>query len=276
MKKANLLFLLAISLEALSSELEALVDASGDIVNQINTGILLTGAYIDYANTGGQLSDGTLSTTAYISEEHLSVYNAALSGMASYQPYGNVQEVLQQHAEEQLNLMNEAVDVFTDVVVDMIAVVEVAEIAAEASTPDEQAEVQEYVSTNQEILTISEEQVNTYNQSVDDIESHANTASAYLGVAANEQAVAFLQQGAENNNSDSNLAAVSYDINQQWVRMSWEGTNNATAVYINGTNFGMDFYVQEADILSTGAETLFYQTSPTYLGYNCFVSDECE
>ena len=276
MKKANLLFLLAISLEALSSELEALVDASGDIVNQINTGILLTGAYIDYANTGGQLSDGTLSTTAYISEEHLSAYNAALSGMASYQPYGNVQEVLQQHAEEQLDLMNEAVDIFTDVVVDMIAVVEVAEIAAEASTPDEQAEVQEYVSTNQEILTISEEQVNTYNQSVDDIESHANTASAYLGVAANEQAVAFLQQGAENNNSDSNLAAVSYDINQQWVRMSWEGTNNATAVYINGTNFGMDFYVQEADILSTGAETLFYQTSPTYLGYNCFVSDECE
>lgn len=139
---------------------------------------------------------------------------------------------------------------------------------------DEQAEVQDYVSTNQEILTISQEQVDTYNQSVDDIETHANNASAYLGVAANEDAVAFLQTGAENNNSDATLATVTYDANRQWVKMAWDGTNNATAVYLNGTNFGMDFYVSDADVLTAGTQSEFYLTSPTHLGYQCFVTGE--
>jgi len=274
MKKATALFLSVISLDALSNELDVLIDASNALVDQINTGILLSGAALEYSYEGGYLSDGTVSSSAHISSEQLDAYNNALAGMATYQPYGNVQEVLQQQATEELELMNNAVDTFTEVVVDMIQVVEVAELATEASTPDEQVEVQEYVSTNQDILTISQEQVDTYNQSVDDIETHANAASAYLGVAANEDAVAFLQTGAENNNSDANLATVTYDANRQWVKMAWDGTNNATAVYLNGTNFGMDFYVSDADVLTAGTESEFYLTSPTYLGYQCFITGE--
>ena len=193
MKKATALFLSVISLDALSNELDALIDASNALVDQINTGILLSGAALEYSYEGGYLSDGTLSSSAHISSEQLDAYNNALAGMYDYQPYGNVQEVLQQQATEELELMNNAVDTFTEVVVDMIQVVEVAELASEASTPDEQAEVQEFVATNQEVLTISQEEVDTYNQSIDDIETHANAASAFLGVAANEEAVAFLQ-----------------------------------------------------------------------------------
>ncbi len=278
MKIPKILLLLAASSGVQSNELDNLLDASTEIVEQINTGIILTGAAIEYAYQGGQLSNGQLSQTAHISTAQMNAYNNALSDFAqNYQPYGNVQEVLEQHAQEALADMNQAVDVFTDVVVDMIAVVEIQEQVAEAETPDDQAEVQEYVSANQEALTITQEDVDTYNQSLDDIETSANEASAYLGVAANEDAVAFLQQGAENNNSDASLASVSYDANQQWVQMAWSGTNNATAVYINGNDFAMDFYVQEADILQAGSETLFYQTSPTYLGYDCFINGtDCE
>lgn len=276
MKKATALFLSVISLDALSNELDVLIDASNALVDQINTGILLSGAALEYSYEGGYLSDGTVSSSAHISSEQLDAYNNALAGMYDYQPYGNVQEVLQQQANEELELMNNAVDTFTEVVVDMIQVVEVAELASEASTPDEKAEVQEYVSTNQEILTISQEQVDTYNQSVDDIETHANAASAFLGVASNEEAVAFLQTGAENNNSNANLASVTYDANRQWVRMAWEGTNNATAVYLNGTNFGLDLYVTESDILTAGSESELYLTGPTHLGYQCFMyGQEC-
>lgn len=271
---AKILFLLAISSEALSSELDALVDASNAIVNEIDSGIQLSGAALEYAYQGGYLTDGTVSSTVHISSEQLDSYNNALAGMSSYQPYGDVQEVLTLKAEQELELMSNAVDTFTEVVVDMIAVVEVAEIASDAATPDEQAEVQDYVSTNQKILTISQEQVDTYNQSVDDIETHANNASAYLGVAANEDAVAFLQTGAENNNSDANLATVTYDANRQWVKMAWEGTNNATAVYLNGTNYNMDFYVSGAEVLTAGSESELYLTGPTHLGYQCFMSGE--
>lgn len=276
MKKATALFLSVISLDALSNELDALIDASNALVDQINTGILLSGAALEYSYEGGYLSDGTLSSSAHISSEQLDAYNNALAGMYDYQPYGNVQEVLQQQATEELELMNNAVDTFTEVVVDMIQVVEVAELASEASTPDEQAEVQEFVATNQEVLTISQEEVDTYNQSIDDIETHANAASAFLGVAANEEAVAFLQTGAENNNSHASNATLTYDANKQWVRMAWDGTNNATAVYLNGTNFGLDFYVTEADVLTAGSESELYLTGPTHLGYQCFMTgQEC-
>jgi len=276
MKKATALFLSVISLDALSNELDALIDASNALVDQINTGILLSGAALEYSYEGGYLSDGTLSSSAHISSEQLDAYNNALAGMYDYQPYGNVQEVLQQQATEELELMNNAVDTFTEVVVDMIQVVEVAELASEASTPDEQAEVQEFVATNQEVLTIFQEEVDTYNQSIDDIETHANAASAFLGVAANEEAVAFLQTGAENNNSHASNATLTYDANKQWVRMAWDGTNNATAVYLNGTNFGLDFYVTEADVLTAGSESELYLTGPTHLGYQCFMyGQEC-
>lgn len=274
--KKMILPLLVLSSVAQSDELDNLINSANTLVDQINTGILLSGAALEYSHEGGYLSSGQLSASAHISSEQLDAYNSALSAMGDYQPYGDVHEVLQQHASEELELMNEAVDTFTDVVVDMIQVVEVAEIASEASTPDEQAEVQEFVATNQEALTISQEEVDTYNQSIDDIETHANAASAYLGVAANEDAVAFLQTGAENNNSNASNASLTYDANRQWVKMAWEGTNNATAVYLNGSNFGLDFYVSDADVLTAGAESDLYLTGPTYLGYQCFMyGQEC-
>ena len=81
-----------------------------------------------------------------------------------------------------------------------------------------EAAVQEFVANNQEVLTITQEEVtDTYNQSIDDIETHANNASAFTAVAANEDAVGFLEQGAENNNTTAEQATLSYNANQQWV-----------------------------------------------------------
>ena len=63
---------------------------------------------------------------------------------------------------------------------------------------------------------------------------------------ANEDAVAFLQQGAENNNTNANEGTLTFSQDQQWVKLSHTGTNNATAVYINGQqgSFDMDFYLE--------------------------------
>jgi len=264
--------LLAASSAAHSDELDNLLTASAAIVNQIDYGIQITGAAMEYAHTGTGLSDGSLSTGAHISTEQLDAYNDALTAMASYQPYGSVQNVLEEKAAAEIDLMNNAVDTFTEVVVDMVAVVQVHEDAENASTPEEHAEVQEFVTNNTEALQITQTEVDTYNQSVDDIETHANNAAAYTAVAANSDAVAFLQTGAENNNVNADNASLTYDANRQWVKMSWTGTNNASAVYLNGSNFNMsNLYVSEADVLLAGSETEFYLTSPTYLGYKCFV-----
>lgn len=260
-----------------SSELDSLISASGAIVNQIDRGMTLTGAAMSYASTGTGLSDGTMSGTAHISTTQLDAYNNALAGMSTYLPYGSVKVELENLASQELELMDEAITAFTDVVIDMVQVVEVAEMAEEASSPSEEAAFQEYVVTNSEVLTIDQEEVDTYNQSLDDIETHANNASAFLAVAGNEEAVAFLDQGVENANTTADQANIFYDAQMQWVSMGYPTTRNLTAVYLNGDNFGLDLYVSEADILASGSESEYYLTGPTALGYKCFMTQEdCE
>lgn len=269
--------LLAINSAAHSNELDNLINASNALVDQIDRGIVLTGAAMEYSYTGTGLSDGTLSSSAHISTEQLDAYNNALTGMSTYLPYGSVQDVLNERAAQELDLMDAAIDTFTEVVVDMVQVVQVAEMAEEAASPDEEAAVQDFVASNTEVLTIDQQEVDTYNQSLDDIETHANNASAFIAVAENADAVGFLEQGAENNNTTAEQATLSYSANQQWVSMQWASTNNATAVLLNGNDgFGIDLYVSEADVLAIGSDSDYYLTGPTANGFNCFMYEDCE
>ena len=246
------------------------------MVNQLDAGIRMVGTAQEYSYYGDGLSDGNVHEQVQISTEQLQAYNSALLGMQNYLPYGSIQDVLNEKASTELDLMNDAIDVFTEVVIDLSTVVQVAEMAENAATPDEEANVQTFVSENQEALQVSQADVDTYNQSVEDIETHANAASAYIAVSSNEAAVQFLQQGAENNNTTAEQATVSYNKNNQWVIASWASTNNATAVYLNGNdNFGLDLYMSDVDILAAGSETEFYLTSPVAQGYDCFMYGDC-
>jgi len=232
------------------------------------------GAGMEYAHHGDALSDGTLSTTAHIQEAQVQAYNTALNNFATnYQPYGDVKAVLENKAMEELTLMDEAIEVFTEAVVDMISVVEVAEKVEEAQgNPQQEEEVQIFVAETTEVLQIEQETVDAYNQSTDDIETHANNASAYLAVSNSEEAVAFLEQGIENANTTAEQTNIFYDANAQWVSMGYNTTRNLTAVYLNGNdNIGLDLYVSETDVLAAGSESEFFQTGPTHLGYSCFM-----
>lgn len=263
---------------AQASELDDLIASSAAIVDQINTGILMTGAAMGYAHSGTGLSDGQLAGTAHITTEQVNAYNQALSGMVTYLPYGSAQDYLEEQAAAELDLMEAAIDDFTTVVVDMLAVQEVAELAAEASTPDEEAAVQEYVTSNTDALTIDQSDADTYNQSLDSIETHANAAGAFLGVAANPDAVAFLNQGAMDNNTRIETNTLSYSASTQAVSLAWTSGNPATSVYVNGSDaFNINLYVSHQDILTAGSTSEFYLTGPTYLGYECFMSQlNCE
>jgi hypothetical protein len=271
-------FLLAISSAVQSNELDNLIDSSSAIVDQMSKGVRLTGAAMGYAHTGTGLSDGTLSSTAHISQAQVDAYNSALSNMSNYQPYGApVKEVLESMAMDSLDQMDTAIDTLMEVVVDMSTAQQVAEMAEEAQgNPQQEEEVQTFVAENQEMLKIDQEDADKFNQAVDDIESSANEASAYLAVA-NSEAADFLQQSIEDKNTTSADVNIFYDANNQWVAMGYNTTRNLTAVMLNGSDyFSMDLYYSEADILALGTESEFYQTSPIAMGYNCFFNMECE
>jgi len=270
------LFLSSSAVQA--SELDTLIASSAAIIDQINTGILMTGAAMGYANTGTGISDGQLAGTAYITTEQVNAYNQALAGMVTYLPYGSAQDYLEEQAAAELDLMEAAIEDFTAVVVDMLAVQEVAELSAEASTPDEEAAVQEYVTTNTDALTIDQADADIYNSSLDSIEGHANAAGAFLGVAANSDAVAFMDQGAMDNNTRVETNTLSYSASTQAVSLAWTTGNPATSVYVNGSDaFNINLYVSHQDILTSGATSDLYLTGPTYLGYECFMTQlNCE
>lgn len=258
---------------AQASELDDLIASSAAIVDQINTGILMTGAAMGYSHTGTGISDGKLAGTAYITTEQVNAYNQALSGMVTYLPYGSAQEYLEEQAEAELELMEAAIEDFTAVVVDMLAVQEVAELASEAATPDEEAAVQEYVTNNTDALTIDQADADIYNSSLDSIEGHANAAGAFLGVAANPDAVAFMDQGAMDNNTRVETNTLSYSASTQAVSLAWTSGNPATNIYVNGSDaFNINLYVSHQDILTAGSTSELYLTGPTYLGYECFMT----
>ena len=270
------LFLTSSAVQA--TELDTLIASSAAIIDQINTGILMTGAAMAYSRTGTGISEGQLAGTAYITTEQVNAYNQALSGMVNYLPYGSAQEYLEDQADAELELMEAAIDDFTAVVVDMLAVQEVAELASEAATPDEEAAVQEYVTNNTDALTIDQADADIYNSSLDSIEGHANAAGAFLGVAANPDAVAFLDQGAMDNNTRIETNTLSYSASTQAVSLAWTTGNPATSVYVNGSDaFNINLYMSNQDILTAGASSELYLTGPTYLGYECFMTQlNCE
>ena len=265
-----LLAFLAGSAEA--SQMDDLLNTSQQIVNQIDRGTALVGAAIYNSYQGNVVSPG-LSASAHISQEQVQAYNQALSQMVNFQPYGDAQTFLENKAYDELDAMNEAVDVFSGAVVDLVTVVQVNEMAADAETPAQEEQVQEFVVQNEMTLQVSQETVDTYNQALDDIETHSNNAGAYFGVAANKEAVNFIEQGAENNNVNIDNASVYFDANQQWVSVNW-GNGNATAVYINGQNFNLDLYVSEADVMFYGQQSDYYLTGPTANGYDCFINQQ--
>jgi len=210
----------------------------------------------------GYVTAEGLSQQAMIDSAEVTAYNNALSEMNLYSPYGDAQTFLEDKASQELTLMNEAVDSFTEAVVAISTVIEVAEIAEAAQTPNEQADVKTYVESNYESLQLGQSDVDNYNQSLDSIETHANNAGAYLGVSQNKDATQFLQDGAASANSTFFDASVVYDRNQEWVKVSWM-TGHASAVFINGLDsFNLDLYVSEEDVFFAGENSEYYFSSP--------------
>jgi len=270
MKKAVLMSLCLLCLGVQSSELDDLIASSSAIVNQINKGIMFVGGAHHASQTGMGISSGQLSGNYYISDEQVANYNAALTGMVNYMPYGSAEDYLNEQAQSEIDAMEAAIEDFTTVVVDMLEVQEVAEKAETAETPDDQAEVQDYIAQND--MSVSQDDADTYNQSLDDIENHANAAGAFLAVAGNPEAVAFLNQGAVDNNTRVEANALTYSSANQAVELAWASSDTISSIYLNGQgNYGLDIYASEATILNTGYESQFYNTGPTALGYNCFM-----
>ncbi len=136
--------------------------------------------------------------------------------------------------QEHLSTRNESIETFAEVVVEMSSAIQLNEKLSEADTPDDRAEVQTFVQDNQEMLVITQEQTEEFNQATDDIESNANAAAVYLAVAESG-AAEFLQTTIEDKNMHSDDVTLFYDDNQPWVQMGYNTTRTLTLVTLTLT-----------------------------------------
>ena len=276
MKTAAVCLFLSGSVAAATAELDNLVATSTALVTQIDLGIQYVGA----ATTASYIQDPIVAeygiqANAYITSEQATAYNSALAGMTNFQAY-TATEFLTDQGNIQLELMENAIDDFTSVVIDMSTVVQVADMAVEAQqTKDtqKQEDLQDYVVNNAEILTIDQTDVDSYNQSLDDVAEHAGTAGAYLAVAANVEATDFLDNASieSGNRWTDSVDNLSFDHGNNLVAVDWA---NATmyGVYIDGSyNTALDVLKSNSEILSIGSDSEFYLTGPTANNYDCFI-----
>lgn len=263
-----------------ANELDNLVNASSTIASKLDLGMQYVGAATVMGPTSIGIAEFGVQTDAYISSQEATAYNNALQGMANFTAY-TAAEFLNDQGQIEIGLLNDAVDTFAEITVDLATVVQVSDMAVEAQQTDDvqqQEELQDFVSSNEQMLTISAEDIEVYNDSLDDVATHAANAAAYLAVASDEGATAWLQEGADNAGVRFTDAAenLSFVHQSRAVLLDFSTQNQGYAVWVDGTDaFGIDLMLTRTEVLFNGSNSDFYMNGPTQ--NDCFFSGtDCE
>jgi len=264
------------SVSAPANELDNLVNASSTIASKLDLGIQYVGAATVMSATNVGIAEFGVQTEAHISSAETEAYNSALQGMASFTAY-TASEFLNDQGQIEIGLLNDAVDTFAEITVDLATVVQVSDMAVEAQETQDiqkQEDLQDFVSSNEQMLTISAEDIQVYNESLDDVASHAANAAAYIAVASDEAASAWLQEGADNAGVRFTDAAnnLSFAHQSKAVLLDFSAQNSSGyAVFVNGSDqFGIDLMLTRTEVLFNGADSDFYLNGPTQK--KCFFS----
>ena len=272
-------FLLA-SVSAPANELDNLVNTSSTIASKLDLGIQYVGAATVMGPTSIGIAEFGVQTDAHISSQEATAYNNALEGIANFTAY-TAAEFLNDQGQIEIGLLNDAVDTFAEITVELATVVQVSDMAVEAQQTDDvqkQEDLQDFVSSNEQMLTIAPEDIEVYNDSLDDVATHAANAAAYLAVASDEGATAWLQEGADNAGVRFTDAAenLSFVHQSRAVLLDFSAQNQGYAVWVDGTDaFGIDLMLTRTEVLFNGSNSDFYMNGPTQ--NKCFFSGtECE
>ena len=248
---------LIVSVPAYSNEIDNLVNTSQSIRDTFKYGIKAVGGLQAYAPLGGIASTGTVDQ-GKISYDQSKAYNDALVAVqnATYTYDPGAQEYLDNQAQTAMNEVNAAVDTYVQAAQAVIEVATVNEMAQDAQEGGDERgamALQEYIEANDVVL--SDAEVDFYNESLDSVESAAQTAAAYFAVAGDVEMV-----------DQANQAA--YDMRATYAEIDNSYFDAATGqMSLVFTDFAVtltldSYFKMEADIITQGSGTDFFRTSP--------------
>lgn len=248
------------------TELDTLLNTSNSIRVTFDTAIQGIGGLQDLSWQGQIAPDGVLDG-GLLTYQQAQDYNTALQDVSGAVYTMDAQTYLNNQAEAAATDMQSAISAFVGAASVLIQVVQVNNITQTAvdsgASADAQA-VQTYIDSN--TLSISDAQVDTYNQAVETVEVAAQTFASFTAAAADQATVAALQTAADDAGLDfMDAGAAELDLlNQQITFNITDASQNVTALAANVSGF----YTDSATVFSTGEQSLFYQTGPT--GTDCF------
>lgn len=257
LKLKALLASLIVSVPAYANEIDNLVNTSQSIRDTFKYGIQAVSGMISYAPVGGIAPTGTVDQ-GKISYDQSKAYNDALvavqNAVYTYDP--GAQEYLDNQAQTAMNEVNAAVDTYVQAAQAVIEVATVNEMAQDAqSAGDERGAMalQEYIEANDVVL--SDAEVDFYNESLDSVESAAQTAAAYFAVANDAEMV-----------DQANQAA--YDMRATYAEIDNSYFDAATGqMSLVFTDFAVtltldSYFKMTTEVITEGSNTDFFRTSP--------------
>lgn len=229
------------------------MDASKTIAAKLEQGRYAVYGAEHYASVGGIIDYNSVNQDQYtINEGDVTAYNEALSGVREAL-YFTTQMALEDKAAESMVKVSEAVDSFIVASVQLSVVEEVAdraEVAQETNNVEDQIAVQEYVEQND--VSISQDVVIEYNQSLEDIAVNARDAGAFLAASKNEQLTSISDQHAKDYNKSIVDASISYSATSDALSIEWASNMGSISFH----DFLLGDYKTAAEVLGTG-ETIY-------------------
>ena len=270
--KNNLLAVCLIASAPVSAtEIDNLINSSQAIRDSFDYAIKAVGGMDYYAPLGGIAPTGTVDP-GMITKAKQDAYNAAVNdfkaAVYTYDP--GAQQYFDEQAQLAMNDVHTSVDAFVQASYAIIEVATVNEMAADAAAAPDSREaiaLQEYMDVNDVIL--DDQEVQDFNDSLQAVEVAAQTAGAYMAVAndaqmiqtANDSAAQFQATYAESTGTyfDAGTGTVTVDF-----------ASYAMSVVLDVNSY----FKSDVDIVTQGAETMFYRSSPQ--GPCWFIQDPAE
>lgn len=251
---------LSVSAAHAETTIDNLVSASRTIAAKLEQGRYAVYGAEHYASVGGIIDYSVVDDEQYIiNEGDLTAYNEALAGVQTAL-YFTTQMALEGKAAESMVKVSEAVDSFIVASVQLSVVEEVAEkaeVAQQTNNVEDQIAVQEFVEVND--VSLKQETVVEYNQSLESIAVNAREAGAFLAASKNEQLTSISDQHAQDYDQSMTEASISYSATNDVLSMQW-ATNIG---HIEFHDFLLGDYKTAAEVLGQGE--VIYGDQQAYL-----------
>jgi hypothetical protein len=249
MKKIAMLISVFLSVSAVQAEqsIDDLVETSKIIATKIELAKYAATGAVDYMYQGKVIPDYTAVEGKYlISEAEVQAYNEAILGVQNAMYFTSVM-ALESKAEESIIAVKVAVDSLVVATTRLKEVEEVAvkaEKARDSGSVEDQTAVQEYLETNN--VSIKQETVDDFNQSLSDIAVNAREAGAFLAASKDVRITETADRHAKEFNVSFENAQVTYSATKDILEFTWE------QAYANHGFHGFMTNVTADQVLSNG------------------------